>query len=644
MAATGSEIRRLAADVAARNQAQERASRSPGAALWGRLAALTIPLLICAVLAITIALALSALRSGEFLGLSGWTAIGVVGIVGAILMNTVWLRSPRLNGFVVTAKSAPDLHSLVRDTAKELQSPLPGSIIVTDSLTVKLHQVPRLGLLGGTSSVLEIGLPAAQTYSASELAVFIAMELARFSSVRNYQDRHVERMADLWTGVMQPSARPSLPMDFIAGAFASWLAPRLADTARPGRAAWTSTADRAVAELIGRQETAQALQRRVIAIAFLDEYWHRLADEPILTPKPSFEPYREMADFLPRIGEWEQAEQALRLALSNRGADAGAEPSLAQRLKAIGARPTMPEAVLDTGTRLLGTSHEKAVQYFDLAWQRANAKAWSRAYAEQKAAGTIPVLDPLSGVSAGAPDPDLIAAALSPRTETHRVSQPIVMSPPADMSVPDATPDFDLGFDPRVDDRFDPAVDDDLVSSTDVDHGATTTQFSYGETEEPASTDTQTSTVPASAVPSVEIAIDMALGAELSEDFEHARDRYVDACEWYPDNGRVWLAYAHALLRHDDEAALDCIEHTLSLAAQTEWAIDDGQTWLDLGKALLEAGDEGGIVCLEQAIAIDDALTDAAMVLADQFDDSEFASDTAAYEQPAQVQSTAIAS
>ncbi len=569
MAANGTDIRRLAADMAARGQVQKSGKAGGMPAIgWARIAAFTMPVLILAVLALTATLAVSVVKTGGFLGLGGWTALGMVSLVGAILINTVWLRTPRFDGFRVTKSSAPELFSLIAEAARELRCGKPESIVVTDTLAVRLHQTPRFGLLGGSAGMLEIGLPAIQTYSRTELAVFIAQELARFGAGRNRSERLIERMADLWAGAMRPAARPSLPIDFIAGAFGAWIAPRLNAAARPARAAGVLLGDQASADLVSPAETALALQRKAIAVAFLDEYWHRLAEEPITTPTPSFLPYREMADFMPRIGEWEQCEAALRLALVNRPMAAGAEPSLAQRLKALGMRPAMPTQVFDPATELLGTAYDAAITRFDQQWQKANAKAWAKAYAEQEQGMAAPSALGYGSFSA----------------------VPLAAEYAAAISAEASGSDFATECAPTV-----------LPDSTSM--------------------------------PSIEDALELARGAEIDDGFDAARDHYVNACEWYPDNGRIWLNYAAALVRAQSEDALECIEHTLGLTETTQWESDDGQFWFDIGKVMLEQGEPGGIVCLEQAIAIDSALTDEAMLLADGFADQE-APVEAAYAEP----------
>jgi hypothetical protein len=556
MAAKSSDIRRLAADVAARSKVQQ----PPGAGsavLLTRVAAFTMPTLIFLMLVLTVTLSVSAVTTGGFLGLGGWTALSAVALVGGILMNTVWLRARPIDGCEVTKGCAPELFALVADAASALGAPMPEQVMVTDTLAVKLHHLPRLGLLAGTSSLLEIGLPAIQTYARDELAVFITQELARVAAKRPGLDKQIERMADLWTVAMSPAVRPSLPLDFIAGAFGAWVAPRLERAARSVRAGGVLEADRATAMLIGAPETARALQRRAIASSFLDEYWHRLAEEPIETPTPSFMPYREMADFMPRIGEWEQCEPALRLALVNRVMEAGAEPSLPQRLKALGQRPSMPIVVTDPAVSLLGAAYEPAILRFDTLWQKANAAAWAKAYAEQQGAG------PLAG----------------------------------EMSVP-LTPALTRAPQAAVSEAFAPSDDQDL--------GLTTA--------EPMADD-------AGGADGVCAAIARAHELEESAGFEEARDAYVDACEWHPENGRVWVHYAAALVRADSDEAIACIEHALGLVDGTEWALEDGAVWFALGKALLDAGEQGGVVCLEQAIAINPALTDEALFLADGFVD-----------------------
>jgi len=299
-------------------------------------------------------------------------------IPAVLLILASWVRFEQPDGQPVSAADAPELFALIEQVRSYLKAPAIDAVYLTDSFSVKAVQQPSRGLFGGYRSQIVIGLPLLQSVSKAEAAVLLAHELGHLSGRAGDQAATVHRARLIWQHIVarQPRQPWVLRLVFspVIWCFADDFLAQSAATERTAEFA----ADRYAAEIAGAATVASALQRLSIAQAFLREYWSRVAEEPVIAPEPHLQPHREMANFLPRMTEWELAEAVLQAELAISGDPC--RPSLAERLVALGVEPGLPGPVAVSAAGLLGPSLGRMLTIFDATWRASIAPQWRTAY------------------------------------------------------------------------------------------------------------------------------------------------------------------------------------------------------------------------------------------------------------------------
>jgi hypothetical protein len=229
-------------------------------------------------------------------------------------------------------------------------------------------QRPKRGLLGGFHNELRIGLPLLQSVSRDEAAALIAHELAHLSKGPDRRLAFVHRSRILWFGILQRTEmRKSLmagPFRALARAYGPWFLRRSAVAGRMSELA----ADRMAANFTSKDSFARGVERLAIAQDFLNEYWFRVTEDLVSGAVPDIRPFREMADFLPRLTEWERAAEVLMRALAESSLDSETGPALLERLQALEVVPSMPDPVAEPAADLLGPARVSAIEDLDNEW------------------------------------------------------------------------------------------------------------------------------------------------------------------------------------------------------------------------------------------------------------------------------------
>ena len=347
--------------------------------LWARRGYGLVPAIAGALVAIPLAVAVwsTLVRHQPMLSNHAWFLLFL--IPAALLILAGWVRFEKPSGVAVTSADAPELFALIEKLRSYLKAPKIDAVYLTDTFAAQAVQRPSRGLFGGTRNEIVIGLPLLQSVSKAEAAVLIAHELGHLSGRSGEKSAVVHQARNTWQHIIDRQKQQPLYLRFPFALLAGWFGPKfLALSAAQGRAA-EFAADDFAAQIAGPDAVGTALQRLSIAEEFLAEYWRRFAEEPVTTPEPVLSPHREMANFLPRMTEWELAGDILQVALTRAPADP-AHPVLAERLAALGVEPSIPEPVTQSAAGLLGPFLNTVVTRFDDAWRAQAAPAWRKAF------------------------------------------------------------------------------------------------------------------------------------------------------------------------------------------------------------------------------------------------------------------------
>lgn len=334
-------------------------------------------LAICGTIAIKVMIAMQFTPGGLSLGV-----LGVLGLVGILMLLVMRVRLSPPKGIAIGKSEAPDLIELIEDIRHELKAPMPNGMFLTNDLDVRLELRPNSGMCGSMRSELAIGLPAMQTLSRLELAALIAHEFGHVSAEQGEKALFVHRMRHTWEKVLAAIPRMRSPLSLPLVYFAKSHTPEFFAAAKDQFRQAEFAADAAAGKLVGAGSLGTALQRLEIARSFLAEYWTRIDQEAAAGQSGQDQPFHEMADFMPRLAEWEQGEDVLRAALSVRTRPEDNAPALVERLRALGLKPRLPGFLSDPAVALLGDFQQVAIGTFEQEWQSARRPAPTPAKAE----------------------------------------------------------------------------------------------------------------------------------------------------------------------------------------------------------------------------------------------------------------------
>lgn len=368
---------------------------------------LVFPLASVVLLAISGTIAIKVMTAMQYT--PGGLSLGVLGVLGAVGVLMLLIMRVRLAppiGLPMTKEVAPDLVELIEDIRHEMKAPKPHAVFLTKDLDVRLELRPNSGMCGSMRSELAIGLPAMQALSRLELAALLAHEFGHVSAAQGEKALFVHRMRQTWSKVLAALPRMKSPLSLPLAYFAASHTPEFFAAAQEHFRHAELAADTAAAKLVGAGSLGTALQRMSIAKAFLAEYWNRIDAESEAGATGDDHPFHEMADFMPRLAEWEQGEDVLRTALGVRTQSSSSEPALMDRLKAMGLKPRLPGALTDPAAALLGDFTQVAVETFEHEWQAART-----AKAKAAAAARAPVAAARENFAEGLPRMAVLDAA-----------------------------------------------------------------------------------------------------------------------------------------------------------------------------------------------------------------------------------------
>ena len=336
-----------------------------------------------------IVLVLLALTALSIWSLVYLKALGVklVLIVGALLyavVRSLWVKQEPPTGEALTAVLAPLLFGMLEDLRLRLRTPAIHAVLVTPDFNAAISQVPRWGLFGGYRNILLLGLPLMKGLTVQQFKSVLAHELGHLSRGHARAANWIYRMRVIWARLESTFERRPQWGSGLIRQFFKWYIPYFNAVSFPFARANEYEADAASAQLTSARDAAQALTGvHVIGDYFTQRYWPTIHAAAKDTPQPKFAPYSGF--FARAVNEVPKAdvERWQDAALKQITSHVDTHPSLADRLKAIGAPAEFAPPDSGAGAdRLLGSALEQLERTFDSQWRDRVSGSWQQ-YHEQ---------------------------------------------------------------------------------------------------------------------------------------------------------------------------------------------------------------------------------------------------------------------
>ena len=322
-----------------------------------------------------------------------------------VLLRSLWIRVPDLEGLPLPAEQFPPLATVIEKVRAQVDAPRFRRVLLDGEFNAAVAQRPRFGIMGPTVSDLVLGLPLMQALSPAEFEAVLAHEMGHVSRQHGRFGHWIYRVRTTWGRLSEAvNARGSTGTSLLLGKFLTWYAPFFSAYSFVLARLDEYEADQASVRVAGRATVAAALVRiEVLGRFHAEQHWGAISRElngggTVQDPHAAF--VRRLTAPLDRreLDEW------LTEALRRKTDHADTHPCLADRLRAIGAgtSPALPPfPARSAAIAFLGISADALARELDQRWWTQVEPQIARARAEHEAASRR-----IDELDAGAEDQD----------------------------------------------------------------------------------------------------------------------------------------------------------------------------------------------------------------------------------------------
>lgn len=313
----------------------------------------------------------------------------VLAVMAWVLLKALWVRFERPQGIRVTAKQAPALFAELKALRRTLALPRIHEVLLTDDFNAAIAQSPRLGVLGWQRNSLILGVPLMLALAPQEMRAVLAHEAGHLSGNHSRFNGWIYRVRTTWMRVMEAFDGTD---GFGAGLlrrFFDWYAPYFSAMSFALARANEYEADAVAVELTSPAATASALTAAAVRGEVANEaYWQPLVARAVDVAEPERAPYHGLARFHTTHDVAEDAlAQRIEAALGVTTGHADTHPSLADRLRAIGAPPGRRFRPDENAAQAwLGEALPRILDTLDETWHARNDEAWRAHHAHTREA------------------------------------------------------------------------------------------------------------------------------------------------------------------------------------------------------------------------------------------------------------------
>jgi len=317
-----------------------------------------------------------------------------LGLIAVACLIALW-RFDRLlahveahEGVVLTAEASPDLHKLVDKVVTRTATGVVAEIRTALGYGIAVVQVPRP--LARSKRTLVIGFELMQAVDARTQAVLIQHALlASHGRIASLGWHHRHRTTLLLLADYLKTAGPERAMARVLLPFLRQHAQAMIPSLRQA----VFRIDRLLAKKSGPESIAKALSLTATQDHLLSEFfwpaYRRRADFEAL---PTYLPHAGIR-LAVQAATPQEVRRALARALMAKSDDAAMEPTLRERLEALGEKPRFEEETRfehSAATRLLRERYAELITRMDQAWLSENKLAWSQQHARAQAESDHP--------------------------------------------------------------------------------------------------------------------------------------------------------------------------------------------------------------------------------------------------------------
>ncbi len=307
------------------------------------------------------------------LGKVGWAFLALIYVV----LRAMWVRLEPPQGRPLTSKECPELFRHIEVLRVTGRAPAVDHVLLTGDFNAAIVQHPRFGIFGGARNYLMIGLPLLQSLSPQEFQAVVAHEFGHLCGAHGRFGAWIYRLRTGWARLLDALQTHNHWGAALFTRFFNWYAPLFSAYSFVQARQQEYEADRMSVAAVGREATASALLRVNTQGEFLAEaFWPAIFKRADADPAPTMSPFAILGPSMKLRDPLLAPDRSLAKALAQKTDYGDTHPCLADRLKAIGVEPHVPETiVLSAAEVLLGATVESLRQELDERW-RSSVKQW----------------------------------------------------------------------------------------------------------------------------------------------------------------------------------------------------------------------------------------------------------------------------
>ena len=308
-----------------------------------------------------------------------WIALPIIvlGMIGTVVLRSVWIRFVPPEGHHLQPGEAPELRAEVERVRNAVGAgPLHG-IVINAELNAAAAYVPDGLALWRQRHYLVLGLPLLQALDRRELAAVIAHEFGHFHGGHGRFAGWIYRLRGSWQRLMEGMAGEGVWGGQLLWLFFRWYAPYFDAYSYVLARRHEYAADAVGAQVAGAEAMAGALVRIELASDWLQgEFWPEVERSARVQSYPPMEVQERLAERLQRSLP-AQARIPVRLLGREPGLD-DTHPTLEKRLAALRIDPSraIERSAMESASTLLGERLVPLRERFSREWQAAAKPEW----------------------------------------------------------------------------------------------------------------------------------------------------------------------------------------------------------------------------------------------------------------------------
>jgi Zn-dependent protease with chaperone function len=301
---------------------------------------------------------------------------------GYVLVRAICFRLPPPEGRRVTPDELPGLFAEIEHVRRALNAKRVHEVLLTPDFNAAVVQIPRLGLLGFARRYLIVGLPMLASLPPYQFRAVLAHEFGHLARNHARFGNWIYRIRQTWHRLLDALEHRRSAAGRLVTRFFDWYAPYFNAYSFALARANEYEADHESARVTSKADAGDALAAVYTKGEYLDSgFWRAFYGRAATQPEPPAKPFTEYVQALRSIPAAE-SQAALGRALARPTGLNDTHPALAERLAALGVRPTVALSFQHSAAHsLLGDKRHGLMREFDCAWRESLVGPWKERHA-----------------------------------------------------------------------------------------------------------------------------------------------------------------------------------------------------------------------------------------------------------------------